>query len=291
MSKEEVRHKFDEIVAFAEVEKFIDTPVKRYSSGMYVRLAFAVAAHLEPEILLVDEVLAVGDAEFQKKCLGKMGDVAKGGRTVLFVSHNLSAVSSLCANSILIENGKLILKDNSSLVINVYTNKTSKYSNDGLINTLDISKRSGNGQGKINQVELFNSANERTNNFGIGESILVKIHFSTKQNINRIVAGLEIKKTDGLPLINLRSDSQGVSFALSSQKTLHQISILIPGLPLYPGNYSIEPWIAEAQGRRLDHIHEGILMNLQPKGETKSESFIQIGRGIILIDCLWDYSL
>ncbi|ABQ25870.1 ABC transporter ATP-binding protein [Geotalea uraniireducens] len=106
MSREEIIRKFDEIVAFAEVERFLDTPVKRYSSGMYVRLAFAVAAHLEPEILVVDEVLAVGDAEFQKKCLGKMGEVAKGGRTVLFVSHNMAAVESLCSSAIVFEQGR-----------------------------------------------------------------------------------------------------------------------------------------------------------------------------------------
>jgi lipopolysaccharide transport system ATP-binding protein len=107
MPRAEIRRKFDEIVAFAEVEKFLDTPVKRYSSGMYVRLAFAVAAHLEPEILVVDEVLAVGDAEFQKKCLGKMQDVSKGGRTVLFVSHNMAAVQSLCGTGLLLDSGRL----------------------------------------------------------------------------------------------------------------------------------------------------------------------------------------
>jgi lipopolysaccharide transport system ATP-binding protein len=108
MSKAEIRKKFDEIIAFAEVEKFIDTPVKRYSSGMYVRLAFAVAAHLEPEILIVDEVLAVGDAQFQKKCLGKMGEVRNEGRTVLFVSHNMSAIKTLCSRSILLKEGKMV---------------------------------------------------------------------------------------------------------------------------------------------------------------------------------------
>lgn len=107
MSRAEIRSKFDEIVAFSEVEKFLDTPVKRYSSGMYVRLAFGVAAHLEPEILVVDEVLAVGDAEFQKKCLGKMQDVSKGGRTVLFVSHNMSAIQSLCTAAVVLEKGRL----------------------------------------------------------------------------------------------------------------------------------------------------------------------------------------
>src|SRR5262249_19137014 len=108
MTRAEIRRKFDEIVAFAEVEKFLDTPVKRYSSGMYVRLAFAVAAHLEPEILVVDEVLAVGDAEFQKKCLGKMSEVAGGGRTVLFVSHDMGAIEALCPRSVHLASGVLL---------------------------------------------------------------------------------------------------------------------------------------------------------------------------------------
>lgn len=120
MSREEVRRKFDEIVAFSEVEKFIDTPVKRFSSGMYVRLAFAVAAHLEPEILVVDEVLAVGDAQFQKKCLGKMEDVGREGRTVLFVSHNMSMVSTLCAQAILLDGGKVVADGDISTVVNFY---------------------------------------------------------------------------------------------------------------------------------------------------------------------------
>jgi ABC-type polysaccharide/polyol phosphate transport system ATPase subunit len=120
MRRAEIRRKFDEIVAFAEIEKFLDTPVKRYSSGMYVRLAFAVAAHLEPEILLVDEVLAVGDAEFQRKSLGKMSDVAKGGRTVLFVSHNLAAIRRLCSRAVLLESGKIALGGNVDAAVTAY---------------------------------------------------------------------------------------------------------------------------------------------------------------------------
>src|SRR6516162_4616466 len=125
MTRVEIRKKFDEIVAFSEVEKFLDTPVKRYSSGMYVRLAFAVAAHLEPEILAVDEVLAVGDAEFQKKCLGKIGDVARGGRTVLFVSHNMNAVESLTTRGILLDQGSLKFSGTSEQVIAHYAQMTS----------------------------------------------------------------------------------------------------------------------------------------------------------------------
>jgi len=124
MKRAEVNRKFDEIVAFAEIEKFLDTPVKRYSSGMYVRLAFAVAAHLEPEILIVDEVLAVGDAQFQKKCLGKMGDVAREGRTVLFVSHNMSAIRQLCPRSMLLENGRILQAGPASEVIDSYLQST-----------------------------------------------------------------------------------------------------------------------------------------------------------------------
>lgn len=125
MSKVEIKKKFDEIVDFAEIEKFLDTPVKRYSSGMYVRLAFAVAAHLEPEILIVDEVLAVGDAQFQKKCLGKMEEVGKGGRTVLFVSHNMAALRALCNIGIILDKGKLVQLSEIEDAISKYTDITS----------------------------------------------------------------------------------------------------------------------------------------------------------------------
>jgi lipopolysaccharide transport system ATP-binding protein len=126
MHRAEIRKKFDEIVAFAETEKFLDTPVKRYSSGMYVRLAFAVAAHLEPEILVVDEVLAVGDAEFQKKCLGKMGEVARGGRTVLFVSHNMAAIQALCSKVICLEKGKIAGMGNVAEWIAAYLSQSQR---------------------------------------------------------------------------------------------------------------------------------------------------------------------
>ncbi len=128
MTRQEVKRKFDEIIAFAELEKFLDTPVKRYSSGMYVRLAFAVAAHLEPEILIVDEVLAVGDASFQKKCLGKMENVAKQGRTILFVSHNMIAIQSLCRRTIWLDNGKIIEEGEPSQVVSTYLQTSAQES-------------------------------------------------------------------------------------------------------------------------------------------------------------------
>jgi len=153
MGNREIQAKFDEIVAFAEVEKFLDTPVKRYSSGMYVRLAFAVAAHLEPDILIVDEVLAVGDAAFQKKCLGKMEDVSKGGRTVLFVSHNMAAISALCNKVIVLSNGTLQEIGNTDKVINSYLHAGKK--SQGV--NRDDSPSSANAKLKIRSTKVLNN--------------------------------------------------------------------------------------------------------------------------------------
>ncbi|MEH2048718.1 ABC transporter ATP-binding protein [Nostoc sp.] len=150
MSRLEIQRKFDEIVTFAEVEKFLDTPVKRYSSGMYVRLAFAVAAHLEPEILVVDEVLAVGDAQFQKKCLGKMEDVGKEGRTVLFVSHNMSAIQALCDRCVVLQLGKLIADEKSSTAVQIYLSDTSI--SNAFNKTIESSKKPMLVSGKLKSI-------------------------------------------------------------------------------------------------------------------------------------------
>src|SRR5947208_848995 len=151
MRKKEIDRKFDEIVAFAEIEKFIDTPVKFYSSGMYIRLAFAVAAHLEPEILLVDEVLAVGDTAFQKKCLGKMGDVAKGGRTVLFVSHNVAAIQSLCVKGLLLNRGQLIGQGSAQKIVQDYVQ--SNLSTE-MVSVEQRTDRSGDGSVRVVSLQI-----------------------------------------------------------------------------------------------------------------------------------------
>jgi len=175
MSRAEIRKKFDEIVAFAEVEKFLDTPVKRYSSGMYVRLAFAVAAHLEPEILIVDEVLAVGDSEFQKKCLGKMQSVAsKEGRTVLFVSHNMQAVTSLCTAAILIQNGKIAIFGDTSRVIMQYLSTAASNSGEAV---WPLEMAPGTAFTKLRAVYALNEKREVRNTFDLGESVTLKAEF------------------------------------------------------------------------------------------------------------------
>ena len=177
MTKNDIRKKFDEIVEFSGVGKYIDTPVKRYSSGMYVRLAFAVAAHLEPEILIVDEVLAVGDAEFQKKCLGKMKDVSGEGRTVLFVSHNMGAVRGLCSKAIFLKNGKLELEGQVDTVIAQYlTNPTGKFK---------IGQEGKEEKLIIQEVNLINSKGENTQNFKTGESLTVEIKYFARETFER----------------------------------------------------------------------------------------------------------
>jgi len=189
MTKAEIKKKFDEIVDFAEIEKFLDTPVKRYSSGMYVRLAFAVAAHLEPEILIVDEVLAVGDTQFQKKCLGKMEDVsAKDGRTVLFVSHNMGAVKSLCNRGIILCKGAAVLNSSIDFVINSYINSD---------NSCDSA-----GNGNINCFDEVRVITDSRSGFISNHntaSLLVKIKIGHSRNLN---CGITIYNSTGIPLLS-----------------------------------------------------------------------------------------
>jgi len=177
MRKKEIEQKFDKIVSFAEIEKFIDTPVKKYSSGMYVRLAFAVAAHLEPEVLLVDEVLAVGDIAFQKKCLGKMDDIAKGGRTVIFVSHNMGAIRSLCNNAIWLDNGRMVKRGITDEVVRDYEESQLKRF-DKYSCIADRNFKSEKGKSFfLNRIELSNEKGINTNVFEYNEKLILKVGF------------------------------------------------------------------------------------------------------------------
>ena len=184
MRKSEIKEKFDEIVSFAEIEKFIDTPVKRYSSGMYVRLAFAIAAHLEPEILLVDEVLAVGDAEFQKKCLGKMDDVAKEGRTVLYVSHNMHSIMQLCEKTILLENGWVKMIDKTQNVVNEYL---SSNKNLGAEKIWDANNAPQTKEVRLKSVRVVNSNGRVSSTFMISEPIYIEVQFWVLGDIKGII--------------------------------------------------------------------------------------------------------
>jgi lipopolysaccharide transport system ATP-binding protein len=180
MRKSEIARKFDEIVDFAEIEKFLDTPVKRYSSGMYVRLAFSIAAHLEPDILIVDEVLAVGDAEFQSKCLGKMKDVSSAqGRTVLFVTHNMASLESLCQRSILLQKGVVKAHGETKDMIKLYLQKQNNEKKEELV---DRSDRSGKGGIRFTRLEFLSTKDEKLSALISGRTIKVRAHFQIYDN-------------------------------------------------------------------------------------------------------------
>ena len=207
MTRAEIKRKFDEIIAFAEIEKFLDTPVKRYSSGMYVRLAFAVAAHLEPEILVVDEVLAVGDAEFQKKCLGKMGTAATQGRTVLLVSHNMSAIRSLCERTVILDRGCIVFAGSTTQAIDQYmTDIQEKNSYD-----FDLSNipRSGHFGSKLRLNRLrFN----RGAGIWHGQVLEVELDFECFADVDEVSFGIGFCTRDGVRLMSIDSDVPGRRF-------------------------------------------------------------------------------
>ncbi|MEQ8463046.1 ABC transporter ATP-binding protein [Coleofasciculus sp. E1-EBD-02] len=198
MSKAEIRRKFDEIVDFAGIEKFLDTPVKRYSSGMYVRLAFAVAAHLEPEILIVDEVLAVGDAQFQKKCLGKMDEVGREGRTVLFVSHNMGTLKALCHSAILFCQGRILHQGITSQVVDSYLLYASgnRVSN-GEMQWFDRQQAPGGKEVRLVAIRLLNPDNVVQRNFDAGKAIQVEIVYEIFESVRGMRLVVQILSNDG----------------------------------------------------------------------------------------------
>jgi len=247
MKKAEVARKFDEIVDFSGVEKFIDTPVKRYSSGMYVRLAFAVAAHLDPEILIVDEVLAVGDAEFQKKCLGKMGDVAGEGRTVLFVSHNMGAITTLCSRTLLISNGQISEDGNTDEVIRRYL--VNRIESNGLLN-FENEKPSGK-KVYINKITLKDDRDMITSQFSMGEKASFEFEITANEIVSQLSICFYIKTATGIPVIHTFNQDAGVQFknVIGNKK----IRVDITEMLLYPGDYSLSLWIGDLIGNGFDH--------------------------------------
>ncbi len=194
MSKKEIDNKLKDIIEFAEIERFIDTPVKRYSSGMYVRLAFAVAAHLEPEILVVDEVLAVGDYQFQQKCLGKMGDISQGGRTVLFVSHQLSMIKALCNKCILLDHGKLIKVGETQDVIEEYISQ--KQSLD-LVPNVEYEKDDQKENAQVYRVSLINSKGDISPIFEMFEQMILEVEYEIKKPLVGVALGFSVYKNQG----------------------------------------------------------------------------------------------
>lgn len=245
MRRAEIISKFDEIVAFAETERFLDTPVKHYSSGMYVRLAFAVAAHLNPEILLVDEVLAVGDMAFQKKCLGRMSEVSRIGRTVIFVSHNMAAVENLCRRAIVLEKGRLVFDGSAKNAVQHYLNNAGKGSGvTGHVVDLEnaLNRRSPGGR-LLKRIELFTTGDEPLwEGLQIGAPLKVKIHF----DLPRATDSFNI----GLGFNNVFSQRVFTAHSLFEPDRSHGarsgpqvFACDIPSLTFVPGDYLVRVWL------------------------------------------------
>jgi lipopolysaccharide transport system ATP-binding protein len=259
MTRREIRSKFDEIVDFAEVEKFLDTPVKRYSSGMYVRLAFAVAAHLEPEILVVDEVLAVGDASFQKKCLGKMEDVAdREGRTVLFVSHQLSSVLKLCNRGLLLRGGNIAYTGSSDNAVSAYLDSPSYGIRPGLA-SLKTAKRSGTGDALFEDAYFVDcDTGERADRPVGGKPYLFRMQIRNKTNrkLRDVVVSYAITDLLGGYILLFRSTFEGSTFELSPGITT--IESTIDALPLAPSMYSAVLFCSHRDSEVLDSVSDAL---------------------------------
>jgi lipopolysaccharide transport system ATP-binding protein len=236
MRKREIDQKFDEIVAFAEVERYIDTPVKRYSSGMYVRLAFAVAAHLEPEILIVDEVLAVGDADFQKKCLGKMQDVAGHGRTILFVSHTMSAVSKLCGQCVLLEGGQLKRLGPTAEIIPYYIKSANQ--TDGK-RTWGANENSQDARLKMRSLKILAPDESITRNVDIAKPFTIEIEYQILDALPKFRLGLRVVTSDGTIAFST-SDSIHQDYDPNSRTPgIYRTRCIIPGQLLNEAYYTL----------------------------------------------------
>jgi lipopolysaccharide transport system ATP-binding protein len=284
MRKTEVDRKFDEIVAFSEIERFIDTPVKYYSAGMWVRLAFAVAAHLEPEILLLDEVLAMGDAGFQKKCLQKMGEVGKGGRTVLLVSHNMAAVTNLCQRAILLKQGRILRDGPAPEVVRYYL---ESFEESTVISLEDRKDREGDGRLRVTSISLADASGRPTSFFRSGESgqIIVQYRSAAPQQFRSVLVGLALFSPWGEKVCDLETTYSGDHFDVigpSGRFICH-----VPRLPLLAGNYSLTVRVYVGE-----HIYLDLVQNA---GQIRVEKgdFFGTGRlpdtGTFLVDHSWRY--
>jgi lipopolysaccharide transport system ATP-binding protein len=267
MNKEEVNRKMDEIVDFSGVSQFIETPVKRYSSGMYVRLAFAVAAHLDPEILLLDEVLAVGDIEFQKKCLGKMGEVARDGRTVLFVSHNMASIINLCPRSILLEEGVVVDDGDSSEIVGRYL------ANHVVENQFQLSNAIRMGDYRVRVCDFkVNPAQPRT---GAPIEFTTVIESSEDESKPLMFElSVSIRTQQDAPLLQFKSSDMGKTLMIEAG-VRRKITVSLPVLPLVPGKYRIHLWLGRPK-TTFDSIKESFTLNVLPG--SFAEDDLQIGR-------------
>ena len=288
MRKHEIIRTFDEIVDFSGVERYIDTPVKRYSSGMYVRLAFAVAAHLESEILIVDEVLAVGDSEFQSKCLNKMDDISRGkGRTILFVSHNISSVRKLCNKGILLKNGVLDSYGNIETIVGKYSELSELTEAKILID--DNHPRRGSGAIKFTIFEIRNSMNVLCNEFSIGDLVSLNFTINNPGRLNNCQIGIQILTPDGNVVYHfLNEDSK---YTIELKPELNSFKVILNDIRLYPNLYSLTISITDKFGsEEFDHIVSVLSLKIID-GLFYTNRELAIGTGVHFLKPVWDSHL
>jgi lipopolysaccharide transport system ATP-binding protein len=284
MKKKEIDHRLDEIVEFSGISKFIDTPIKRYSSGMRLRLGFAVAAHLSPDILLVDEVLAVGDADFQKKCLDAMDGLRTSGRTVLFVSHNMAAVESLCSRCIWIEAGRIRADGEARAVVGEYM-KTFAQASTGSVNLENIESRSGNGDCKFTHIEFMNGADETTNYIRSGDKLTLRLHYRAHKILRDLVIG-----------VNLHNEYGTLIAASNNWATGDDIPLVEAGdgfadfeidcLYLLPGRYFLSLWLGKWNNQQ-DVLKNCIHFDVEPSDYYGSGRGIDSSFGLMFFPSRW----
>ncbi len=281
MTRAETRRKFDDIVAFAEVERFLDTPVKRYSSGMYVRLAFAVAAHLEPEILIVDEVLAVGDAAFQRKCLGKMQDVALGGRTVLFVSHQMAAIQNFCDTGVLLTNGRVTASGAIEDVVRRYMSASTALSQ---VSLLERGDRGGTGEIRMTEVSFKNGDGNYVQSFTSGGAAIIEIGLGgprprVAKNV-RIALGVDSDLGQRVLVLSTHLAECDLTELPPDALT---ISVQVPRLALAPGRYGFTLYCS-INGEVADWIKDAGTFEVEAGDFYGSGSLPMTGQGAFLMD-------
>ena len=274
MRKAEIERKFDEIVAFADIGPFLDTPVKRYSSGMQVRLAFAVAAHLEPQVLIVDEVLAVGDAEFQKKCLGRMQDVSRGdGRTVLFVSHNMDAVQRLCTRAILLERGRSVASGATASVVSQYLARVETPSSAGAWIDLSSVERGGSGVARVVRARYRSDLDEAGGQPYPDGPLTIGLTIEVAASCTISSLAVTLSDANGTKLVN--ADTITIGRTLRLEPGEHRLRVHIPELHLNPGVYGMGFWLAGPLGVIHDHVRPGFdleVVALQAPGLGRTPS-------------------
>lgn len=293
MRRAEVARKFDEIVAFSGVGQFIDTPVKRYSSGMYVRLAFAVAAHLEPDVLVIDEVLAVGDAEFQKRCLGKMGEVAREGRTVLFVSHNMAAVQKLCTRAVWLRQGQVVHSGEPGLVIGEYIEAANSQAGAASVSRPGYLFHAGDaeaaGEARVVSVRMLDDEDRPITELRTWDRVRFRIEFDAERAFRVFSAELRISTPDGVVLLHsTNAPDQGRPFSVEPGG--HVAEVVVEKMPLCAGEFLIGVALAIPGVEYLWKNDAIARLHVVPKDVFASGIPPSVRRALVVVSTTWSFS-